>query len=298
VRFSKQPEASLHDWRKIRPELVFIFDEPVPADRINGKAVRRNEFSAWLVRRGWVFLKADGVCRRCEKGEWLISFGRNIEQEFSSDAHLLSLRIVQSWPEGSALFSGSPLHALSSARYPELEKLAMPLIKAAETGVAWRETGEDPRRSFLWRTRLDYFEYIDYERDLLAWLKELARALVCEGAEMFVPSHQDPRLSGVLHILDSTPPGGSFPQDELVKSGGLTLDRLNHLSVQAYGYTLHAYWEQRRVDWACRMLEQPATQIKTVALELGFLRLPHFSAWFKRHCGASPRAWRERLRKK
>ena len=72
---------------------------------------------------------------------------------------------------------------------------------------------------------------------------------------------------------------------------GLSTSRLDRLCAQTYGFTTHQYWDRRRLERAKMLLAAYATPIKQVAFKLGFLQLSHFSAWFKRHTGTSPRAF-------
>ena len=282
-------KTNLHDWASLRPRLLFAFDQAVPARDINGKWERRSEFSAWLLRKGWVKVTVEGESCICRPGQWLVLHARKIEQEFSADAQLLSLRIAQSWPDGAGLFLDG-VKILDARRYPKLERTALPLLRYMM--APWGKDMEDPRDVYLWKARISYFELIDHERELLAWLKELALALSAESAVMHVPKATDARVTRVLQILDLASVGEAFPKERILKEGGLSLDRLNQLCLKAYDYTLHRYWENRRLDWACRMLESRRTQIKEIALELGFGDLPGFSGWFKRHRGRSPRQWR------
>lgn len=294
MKLGATPRTNLHDWASLRPQLLFAFDQPVSAANINGKWKRRDEFSAWLVRKGWVKVRVGEESCTCEPGQWLMLQAREIEQEFSEDAHLLSLRVAQVWPDGAALFPGG-IRRLSAREYPRLEALAKPLLRYMEEAIPWNDLVEDPRRFFLWKSRISYFDYINYERQLLAWLKELAGVLIREGARMHVPENIDVRMAGVIQAMDLIPVGRPFPKNLILREGGLSLDRLNQLSLEAYGHTLHKYWENRRLDWACRMLESPNIRIKEVSLELGFRELSHFSAWFKRLAGLSPRKWRTGL---
>ena len=117
-----------------------------------------------------------------------------------------------------------------------------------------------------------------------------------EGAAMHVPGSNDPRLASVFQVVDARSPSDPFPEASVCRASGLSIGRLNRLCVQAYGFTVHAYWERRRVQRARQALEVPAIRVKEVASELGFVQLSHFSAWFKRHAGASPRAYRQSLK--
>jgi len=288
------PKANLHDWETLRSELLFIYDQAIPPGSGAQGGQRDGDFSAWLVRRGWASMRADGCHARAEPGHWLICFGRQVEQELAPATHLLSLRILHDWPDGSPLFGGTPLYVLRAARYPQLEKLACPLLRMAGR-ISFSQSQIDPRGEFLWKRQIDYLTYTNYRRHLMAWLTALARALHAEGARLQVPDRKDARLARCIQLLDAAPSGDPFPESDLGRISGLSIGRLNHLCAQAYGCTAHAYWERRRVQRARRALEAPSTRVKEIASELGFVQLSHFSAWFKRHTGSSPRAFRRNL---
>jgi len=286
------PKTNPHDWATLRPQLLFAFDQPV-SPVINGKWTRRNEFSAWLVRKGRAKVCVEGETCECGPGQWLVVHAKEIEQTFSPGTHLLSLRVAQSWPDGSALFTEG-IQLLGAREHPKLEKLALPLLRYMRTKLPWQNQAEDPdpRETFLWKAQITFFEFIDCERRFLAWLKELAIALSGKGAAMHLPENASARMARVFQALDLVPPGRPFPKEQILREGGLSMDRLNQLSLEASGHTLHRYWESRRVDWACRMLSTPSVRIKEVALELGFKEFSYFSVWFKKHQGQSPRNWR------
>ncbi|WP_269523283.1 AraC family transcriptional regulator [Coraliomargarita parva] len=289
------PAANLHDWSSLNSDLLFIYDDAIPGGRANVFGERSSEFSAWYIRQGWAHLKSEGMEAHAVAGEWLLCFGSEIEQSFSEDVHLLSLRVQQAWPDGSALFSGGPLYQFAGKDYPKLEKLALPLLHLMQK-VSWDEGKQDPRDSFLWRSRIDYLTYHDYQVKLLRWLSELARVMYAEGHEIHVPEAVDPRVTVAVQIIDALSPGELFPETEICQATGLTIGRLNRLAVIAYGLTLNAYWEDRRIKLARRAMENPSKRVKEIAADLGFVQLSHFSAWFKRNAGKSPRAYRNSLR--
>jgi len=290
------PKGSVHDWESLRSELLFIYDRPVAPESSLRKGSREGDFSAWLVREGQATVIADGERANAGRGQWLICFGRQVEQNLAPGTHLLSLRVLQDWPDGSALFSRKVLHVLEASRHPRLEKLARPLLRLS--GSNSQDPSEiDPRVEFLWRTRIDYRTYCRYRSHLSEWLAALADALVTEGESMHVPGSADPRLARMFQVIDSSSPGDAFPENEVCRVAGLSIGRLNRLCVQAYGFTAHAYWEKRRVQRARQALEIPEIRVKEVASQLGFVQLSHFSAWFKRHSGASPRSYRDGLRR-
>jgi len=288
-----ETRCSLHDWASLRSELLFIFDQPVPVGSLQASGTREGDISAWLVRRGRVRMEADGEMAEAHVGEWLICSGHEIRQEIAPGTRLLSLRILHGWPSGKSLFAGSPLQLLAAKRYPRLERLALVLMRVVGR-IRVNDAADDPRESFLWQTRLDYSTYLRYERTLLAWMAELTHAMAAEGRRVQAPGDVDPRLAKGFHVVDSLPPSASFPEEALERASGLSIGRLNRLSAQVYGFTVYGYWERRRIERAKLALEQPAVRIKEVASDLGFVQLSHFSAWFKRGTGVSPRAFRER----
>lgn len=288
---AEDARCSLHDWAGLRTELLFVYDEPVPEEIRHMAGPREGELSAWLVRKGEARLETDGEVMEAKAGEWLVCFGREVKQDLARETHLLSLRILHGWTGGGTFFSGGPLQVFPAWRYPRLERLALALRKTV--GRSRVASGErDPRATFLWKTRVDYLSYLKYESTLLAWMAELTRAMRNEGRAVAAPEQRDPRLAKALLILDSLPPGGFFPEDQLVHATGLTIGRLNRLTAQVYGFTMHGYWERRRVERARLALEHSSQRVKEVASDLGFVQLSHFSAWFKRNTGSSPRAFR------
>ena len=116
-----------------------------------------------------------------------------------------------------------------------------------------------------------------------------------KSARSGVAARIDPRLAAALHEIDRLPTNAPFSAraQELGRAGGLSIGQLNRMCVRALGQTLYAYWDERRLERARRQLGQTPTPIKEIAYGLGFTQLSHFSAWFRRATGKSPRAYRK-----
>lgn len=233
----------------------------------------------------------DGATAIARPGEWLIGWGSKIEQELAPGTHLLSLRIRCAWPNRMPLFSGSPVQVFAAAAYPRLERLALALRQIG-TKLQMQDDMDNPQKLFLWQTHLDFPTYLRYERTLWSWMEVFTQAMIRSGRTVHSPGEIDPRLANACELIDSSRPGGGFPQEALEQKTGLSIGRLNWLSSQHYGFTLQSYWERRRVARARLALEQSETRIKEVAADLGFVQLSHFSNWFKRQTGTSPREFR------
>jgi AraC family transcriptional activator of pobA len=77
---------------------------------------------------------------------------------------------------------------------------------------------------------------------------------------------------------------------------GLTPERLNRLARAEAGRSALALVHERLTREACRRLGYVAVPVAQLAFELGFDDPAYFCRFFKRHTGASPRAWRQRAR--
>ncbi len=284
--------CSLHDWESVRTELLFIHDSVIPAGTGDRSGDREREFSAWLVRDGWARIDSEGETLQATKGQWLVCFGKRVTQKFAPDTRVLSLRVSQSWPDGSPLFTGKTMAVLSAAEHPGLERHAMRLLALTEK-LKWNDNYErDMRTVFHWKNQMSYAGYMDYQRHWQAWQVVLAEALHEAGFTVRSPDSTDPRVARALQVIDAQPPGGEYPEKAMTLASGLSIGRLNRLCAQLYGFTTHQYWERARLERARLALKADTQSIKEVAYGLGFLQLSHFSAWFKRHEGASPRAFR------
>lgn len=56
--------------------------------------------------------------------------------------------------------------------------------------------------------------------------------------------------------------------------------------------TAQAWLERRRLENARHRLTREDAALKEIAFGLGFRHPPHFTAWFKRHTGMTPTAFR------
>lgn len=286
---SRPLKCSLHDWGGLRCQLVYTYDGSISNGSADGSYVRHSELSAWLIRKGSARLEADGIAAKVMQGQWLICTGRNIRQELSHDAILLSIRVHHDWPNGSPLLTGGPLCLFEAAPHPKLEEVATKMIHDVGK-VDWGN--RDRSYAFLWKTRIDYSTYMRQQSHLCLWLGHLTEVLQQKSWGLNIPAGVDSRLAQALFVIDNQDLNKPFPLHEMVESSGLSAGKLNRICEQAYGLTTHAYWENRRLERARQALEQEGFNIKEIASDLGFSQLSHFSTWFKRHSGKSPRDYR------
>lgn len=282
---------SFHDWSALQTRMVFVYDGPLPKGTSRGTYQRHGEYSGWLVRKGWARAEAGGMEKTIHAGEWLFCFAESIRQEFSRDVRLLSVRIRNCWPQDELLFQGRALLAFPASHHPALEELALAMAQDIRM-PRWQGKNGDPQFTFLWKTRVRYEAFLEHQGHLLEWSREITETLVREGWSLRVPGGMDQRLAHVLNAIDAMDYRLPFPGKKLSGGTGLTFGQLNRLAVKACGKTLHAYWQQRRVEHARLLLGHQGLTVKETASLLGFSELSQFSEWFKRETGSAPRQFR------
>lgn len=74
---------------------------------------------------------------------------------------------------------------------------------------------------------------------------------------------------------------------------GLSERHLNRLFKDAMGITMSAYIDRERLEKALLLLRQSHLPVASVGSYCGFTHPTHFSSWFTRHKGQSPRQFRQ-----
>lgn len=89
-----------------------------------------------------------------------------------------------------------------------------------------------------------------------------------------------------------------WPVARYAEALAITPDRLHDLCLRSVGRPPLTLIHQRVVLEACRMLGGTDLGIEAVGADLGFGSASHFSRFFRRWTEASPRAWREQVRRR
>lgn len=99
-------------------------------------------------------------------------------------------------------------------------------------------------------------------------------------------------MTRALTVLMGTPLHEACSETRLAAEVGLSAGHLEQLFVREMGTTPRRLRERHRRDEAARRVRHDDTSLKQLAWELGFGSPSHFSNWFRRVFGMSPRAWR------
>lgn len=277
------------DWLNLNIHLLWCHNLPVAEGREDkGPVLRSTNYTnsgAWLVREGWAEVEHDGTHHRARPGQWLIvKPGRRV-QTFAGDARLLSIAFDARWPDGSHLFDKGLSLVVDAAEAPDLEKHMRPILQTM------KKVNPD-----TWDARdhvVDLASFFQIEQLLFRWLVALDAVLSARNIVHSGHSGLDERVRvaiDLMHASDLAEPVDAARLGAKVGVSGNHLVRLFRSGLQT---TPHQYWERLRIEHARHRLLQPEARVKEVAIELGFTYLSHFSKWFKRHTGGSPRAMRD-----
>lgn len=278
------PQTQLSEWAHLHAHVVWVYEGAVdPAWR--DVAVNTPNHAAWLVREGSVEVVQGERSWRAGPGEWMFPPHRDRAQHFSADARILSVRFRAVWPTGEDLFNEGLGVVTPSGRFPALERTAVRLARfVAENFPATTVDLMQASASLVINLQLQTL--------FSQWFEAAVATLLANG---LVPSRigkMDTRLIRAVKILDRQALSSPIPEASLAESVGLSVSQLNRLFVRQFGVSSRTFFERRRHAHAAAALASSPLSIKEIAYELGFSSLPHFSAWFGRWQGESPRSFR------
>lgn len=277
-------QIPLSEWASLHAHLVWIYDGPVSP--FGQGATHSYHHAAWLMRRGSVEVRLGAQTWRAHAGQWFFPPTGSRWQTFSADARLLSVRYRATWPTGEDFFQKDLGIAVNAADHPELSRAAAPMAKfvARSFPAATINLMQAPA-SLEVNFRLQTL--------FARWIETVVVTLTHEGV---MPSRMgtiDPRLLDAVRRLDRQPLAEPMAEGRLAEMVGLSVTQLNRLFIRQFGVSSRGYFENRRYHHAVEVLENSPNAVKEIAYELGFSSLPHFSAWFRRKHGLSPRDFRQ-----
>ncbi len=272
------------DWLNLTSRLLWCYDDVVSRRRSPaGEQVvpLYSHNSAWLVREGWAEVTEANRVTRAEAGEWLIARPGRSDQRFAPAARMLSIAFDVRWPDGTPWLSQGLSRALPAAACPQLERLALPMVRLMNRVApeAW-----DARDH-----RLGHRDFLELQSALLLWLTDLVDVLAGAGIH---PDYRDPLDERVLHarrLVEAWPLDEPLDADAIARTVGLSPVHLQRLFRHHFDATLKSYHDRRRLEYATRRLRMRGVLAKEVALEVGFRHQAHFTRWFRQHTGRAPR---------
>lgn len=283
---SVQPR--LVDWSRLHIRLVWTY---------HGAPLRMHHTTTGEIpaTMGWLLLQGNVEAEgprsgpvRARQGQWLFLPQDKHRHDFSDDARILSVRLIARWPDGRPLYEHDRWITCDAADHPTLERRALALVRLMRPFLP---PGEAASHVMQAPARLG--DYLRIERATLHWLAAYDHVMQALGYARTPIAHIDDRVSQVLADLERLPLSEPFDEHAMARGLGLSTRHLDRLFTAQVGVTLSAYADQRRLDHARRALLGTPVPVKQLAYTLGFKQPSHFSNWFRKKTGVSPRAFRQ-----
>lgn len=277
------------EWTNLHAYLVWIYDGEIEPQWRKG-VIESPHLTAWLIRRGHVTAEAHNRKFTAVAGQWFFPPSTEaLRREFSEDARILSVRFCARWPTGEQLFDKGLGITCEASQHPQLERAARPLAQFAALTFpkGYRLLMEQPAT---------LAQHLRLQALFARWLDAAVCALEESGLTPSRMGRIDTRLLNAVRLIERQTLATIIPERQLAGEVGLSVSQLARLFIRQFGVTPHAYAEQRRYEHALAALRSSPQSIKEIAFELGFSSLPHFSGWFRRRNGNSPRHVRQRQR--
>lgn len=279
----------IENWHELSCRLFWAYEGPV-GYRFQHGAYRQEGVVAWLIMRGHVTLTFARGQEHCTAGHWFFPKREAWSQDFSDDAEIISLRFTTHWPDGTSLFDRSRSIQVPMAEVPRLTSLAHRIARYAHTNYVADEVRVEHIPKSLDR-------YIDMQRLFLSWMTTYVDLM--RSKRVAVSAHQplDERVWLTINRIERAELHEPLREADLAQVAGVSKSHLNRLFAINIGKSPAEYLEERRIRVARSALLESTRSVKTIAYELGFSSLSHFSTWVTKKLGQSPRELRKAFAK-
>lgn len=244
-----------------------------------------NSYFAWYLIQGSVEVKRSGHTVRVEQGQWCLVPPGEVDRHFSEDAKLLSLNFLIVWPDSSWLFNFD---------VPEVvpHELGRKLLPPAEALVNHVTDVYRDAYLFLPFESTSAVAYLRLQRLVLDWAAAYADTMQRLGHVTHIMAHMDERIIHARELMDQAIFSQSMRLPEIASQIGLSTSQFTRLFTAQFGKSPKKYMEHQQLSLARRLLHSSDMSVKQLAYSMGFKQLSHFSNWFRKHQGVSPRTYR------
>ncbi|WP_395737648.1 helix-turn-helix domain-containing protein [Prosthecobacter sp.] len=270
-------------WHTLHYEWLWVYRAPVPQCGVWSPEIPVPA-GVFFVEQGEVRIQADGKEILVPRGHAFFSSPHLRRHWFAPGTRLLSVSLRSQWPDGTSLFRNA-LNFASAA--PALHKATQQLfasIHGARKSVTYRQAiAASACSAIVWAAR---------EAAFSAWFVVWLETLQQLGVQPVLQARASRRrVDQLVAWLQSLPPDHTIPS--LPPGFPIGIRRAGQLLQQHLGIGLRTFMERRRVDLARERVMADRDTLKEIAFALGFRHASHFTAWFRRHTGVSPSAYRQ-----
>jgi AraC-like DNA-binding protein len=273
------------DYRSYFSNLIWANRRSVEPEFLKGSTSSANDAMCWLIEAGSVRVTAAHQALDVHQGQWVFLSSASTIQEFEPGTRIVSLRFRLSHLEGHPIFKRQRHRVFESARYPDLETTADRLVREF---TPWQSKDS----LVLSYCNIPLQNHFTIEAAFNQWLAAYSDVMQRLGATYEAHHRLDRRVEFALLYIERYPFSKKFSEKVLAEHVGISVNQMLLLFRQETGSSPYSFYEKRRQEFARRTLIETPMPIKELSFNLGFGSASHFSNWFTKKEGMSPRAYR------
>lgn len=281
MRTSTSKQHYLKDLRDISCQWVGAYHGPVPHPG-SWYGLRNPACILWFLEAGTLRVETEAGSNTYHSDTFILQMpGLRLNQIFSADAELISLRFHVKWPNGRLLFrTQQQERSCSVGQYPALKQASLAFLDA------FPQTGHGMRYDAIAMEADDAWAIAAAEARLLQhWYR-----CACDvGFRLQDPYLGDARVARGVEILQEHLAQRDVPYQDLQQGTGLSRAQLDRIFQQHLGHSPKREHDLLRLAHAQEQLQIRERAIKQIAADLGFFDASQFAKWFRRLDGRNPR---------
>lgn len=243
--------------------------------------------AAWRLIRGSAQFDLSGRNYRIKAGQWFFPGRIHGSRQFSRYAEIISIRFRVRWPDGESLFDHrEPLISkVGSGRH--LDDAGFALAQFVQRELS-------PEGFFLLHADADLPRYLQMRHHFEKWFEAYMEFMIAAGQRPTLALSMDERILDVTRIMEKKIRcGETLTEEELARRSGLSLSQFKRLFLRDLRQTPKRWLDGKRMELACERLRETLEPIKRVGYDLGFRSPNHFSSWFQKLSGKTPKRFRQ-----
>ncbi len=275
-------------WDGLRISLIRFFEGPPIGKRGVFHGV---VFTVFKFLKGEATLVKDGVSVSARRGDWMVCHPGERFQNFSDSARIISIHLLVESPGNAASWHGGPVLAFGP-KVAAVAKLDDYVDQMRQSPMLRRMAAEG--KICPLGVPGTFIETLELQEVVAAFFRRLMGLLEPLGMRYDAPLIRDRRVCESRQRLAAARLREVFSREQLASECGLSAAQLDRLWRNELGQTPAQFWNRRKLQSACALLQGDAHSIKEISFEMGFRHLSQFSFWFARNMKESPRAFRNR----
>lgn len=275
-------------WDGLRVSLMRFFEGPPIGKHGVFQGV---VFTVFKFLEGEVTLVKDGVSAKAQKGDWMACHPGERFQDFSDSARIISIHLLVESPGNAAAWQGGPVLTFGPETAARVGLDAC--VRRMRRSPVLRRLEASGKICPLGMPET-FAEALELQEVVAAFFRKLMAVLEPQGMRYDAPLIRDKRVRETRQRLTAAGFREDFSRERLAAECGLSASQLDRLWREELAQTPAQFWNARKLQAACALLQGDAHSIKEIAFEMGFRHLSQFSFWFAQNMNESPRAFRNR----